>query len=396
MTFDALDIAPADTILGLMAAYQADPAHDKIDLTVGVYRNDAGATPVPAAVHEAERRLLDTEGTKIYLPPAGSPGFRERIADLVLGPRAGEVRERATVLQTPGGCGALRLGAELYARAGGGTVYLSTPTWGNHEALLTGAGLPITRYPYYRSAEHRLDAEGMLSALATAPAGSLVLLQASCHNPTGADLDAADRRAVLDTIAERDLVPFFDMAYQGLGDDTEADAAFVREAAARLPEMLVAVSCSKNFGLYRERTGALIAVGAGAAAKAPLESQANQIARAMYSMSPAHGALLVETVLGDAELERRWRDELAGMAARVRHLRAGLARALAQRRPDLDTTWLARQKGMFSLLGLAPETVATLRDQAHLYMVGDSRINLAGLTETNIPRVAEVLAPHLT
>jgi len=394
MTFETLQAVPPDGILGLMAEFHADPDPAKVDLTVGVYKNDDGVTPIMAAVHEAEGRLHDTEGTKVYLPPAGAPGFRERIRDLVLGDVVATVGDRTAVIQTPGGCGALRVGAELYRRADAGrTVYVSTPTWGNHAALLEGAGLTVAHYPYYLPGAHALETDAMLGALDAAPAGSLVLLQASCHNPTGADPDAAARTAILDRLETRGLVPFFDMAYQGLGDGPDADAAFLREAAARLPELLIAVSCSKNFGLYRERTGALLAIGAAPATRGALESHANQVARAMYSMSPAHGALLVETVLGTPDLAARWREELAAMAARIAGLRAGLASALAERRPELDFTWLTRQKGMFSLLGLEPDAVAALRRDRHLYMVGDSRINLAGLNAENLPRVAEALAP---
>jgi aspartate aminotransferase len=235
----------------------------------------------------------------------------------------------------------------------------------------------------------------MLDALSGAAPGSLVLLQASCHNPTGVDPDREQWRAILDVAAERRLVPFFDIAYQGLGDDLDTDAWIIRESARRLPEMLVAVSCSKNFGLYRERTGALLFVGTDIAHAKAVESQANKAARSMYSMPPGHGGLIVERVLGDAMLRARWQAELAVMAGRLRSLRAALAQGMAEARPGVDTSWLVRQRGMFSLLGLRPEAVRSLREEHHIYMGLDSRVNIAGLSEDNVARVAQLVAPHL-
>ena len=235
----------------------------------------------------------------------------------------------------------------------------------------------------------------MLNSLEQAPEGSLVVLQGACHNPTGADPEEAGWRAILETLQRRKLVPFFDVAYQGMGVDLDADAAPLRTALAEMPEVLVAVSCSKNFGLYRERTGALLWLTASASARRAVASQAAQITRGIYSMPPAHGALLVGRVLADAPLREQWRAELAAMAARLRRMREQLAAALAELRPDLDTTWIKSQKGMFSLLGIDAAGVRRLREERHLYMVGDSRINLAGLNDDNIPRVAEAIAPLL-
>ncbi len=396
MIFARLEPVPPDPILGLMEAFAGDPAPGKIDLTVGVYRDDSGRTPVMRAVADAERDLFALQSTKAYLPPAGVAGFLHGVRRLVLGPLAEGLEPRTAAIQTPGGCGALRLGAELFARAEPGRkVYLGEPTWGNHRALMDGAGLSIEGYPYHDPRRHALRLDGMLERLRRAPARSLVVLQASCHNPSGADPTPAEWVEILDVIEERALVPLFDLAYLGLGAGLEDDAVAVRSAAKRLPEILVAVSCSKNFGLYRERTGALLAIGAQPGHRAGLESHLEQIARAVYSMAPAHGALIVERVLGDPALRRQWSEELAGMAARLSGLRREFAEALSAFRPDLDTSWLPGQRGMFSLLGLDAAAVRTLRDRRHIYMVEDSRINVAGLSPVNIPELAEALAPLL-
>lgn len=396
MTFETLRPLPPDAILGLMAEFQADPASDKTDLTVGVYREEDGSTPVLAAVDAAEQALFGDQTTKSYLPPAGVGGFLNGMRNLVLGEIAERLESRTAVIQTPGGCGALRLGAELFTRAEPGrAVYLSDPTWGNHRPLLAGAGLPIENYPYYDGAGHGLRLEAMLERLDAAPARSLVLLQASCHNPTGADPDASAFSAILDVIEKRSLVPFFDLAYLGLGTSVATDASAMREAASRLPELLIAVSCSKNFGLYRERTGALLVVGAEPSQCQALATNLEQIARGMYSMPPAHGALIVDRILADGQLRARWQSELATMAARLDRLRRDFAAAIGALRPDLDTSWLARQRGMFSLLGLEADAIQALRENQHIYMVGDSRINIAGLNDANIPLVAAAVAPLL-
>ena len=394
--FENLETLPPDPILGLATAYREDPSPDKVDLSVGVYRNRAGQTPVMEAVLAAERDLIAEQSTKAYLPPAGAPAFREEIFRLVLGEAAAGLRSRSAVIQAPGGCGALRLAAELVHRARpGATVLLGDPTWPNHGPLLTGGGLVLARHPYYDATRHAVDLQPMLDALGRAEAGTLVLLQASCHNPTGADPDRGQWQSILDVVARRRLVPFFDIAYQGLGDDLDADAWAIREAARRVPETIVAVSCSKSFGLYRERTGALIVVGDDAAHARAIESQANKAARAMYSMPPGHGALIAERILGDATLAATWRKELAGMAARLRSLREAFVAAVHAARPGVDVSWLARQRGMFSLLGLSPEAVRELREKHHVYMGLDSRVNIAGLSEDNVGRVAELVAPHL-
>lgn len=394
--FDALETLPPDPILGLSVAFRDDSSPDKVDLSIGVYRDPAGQTPVMAAVREAERQVVETQATKSYLPPAGAPGFREAIFGLVMGGTGGDLRQRCGVIQTPGGCGALRIGAELATRAGSGTaIYLSEPTWPNHGPLLSGGGLKLERYPYYDPATRSLRVQAMVDELERVPAGSMVMLQASAHNPTGVDPDREQWTAILEVIAWRRLVPFFDIAYQGLADGVDADAWVIREAARRMPEMLVAVSCSKSFGLYRERTGALIVMAEDVDRARAIESQVNKAARSMYSMPPAHGGLIVERILSDAALATQWRTELDAMAARIRKLRESFAAEIRRVRAGQDVAWLTGQRGMFSLLGLPPEAVRALREDHHIYIGADSRMNIAGLGEDRIAHVAKLIAPHL-
>jgi len=394
--FEQLETLPPDPILGLSVAFREDSSPDKVDLSVGVYRDRSGRTPVMKAVEAAERALVEEQSTKVYLPPAGAPGFREGIFALVMGDAAATLRDRTAVIQAPGGCGALRLGAELIQRAAPGTtVLLSDPTWPNHGPLLAGAGLPLGRYAYYDPATHALRPQPMLHALEAAPRGSVVMLQASCHNPTGVDPTREQWHSILEVVARRGLVPFFDMAYQGLGEDLDADAWSVREAAARLPEMLIAVSCSKNLGLYRERTGALLVLGADAGRAKAIETQANKAARSMYSMPPGHGGLIAERIFADAALAAQWKAELAGMAGRLRSLRRSLAAEIESARPGIDAQWLTRHRGMFSLLGIPRDAVDALREGHHVYMGFDSRVNIAGLSEDRVAHLARLVAPHL-
>lgn len=397
MSLENLTHVSSDSILGLAQAFRRDPASEKIDLTVGVYRDDEGQTPVMQAVAEAERALLAAQTTKSYLPPAGAPGYRRRLRQLVLGALDAGLADRTGVLQTTGGCGALRIGAELFARAQPGKpVYLSDPTWGNHHGLVSGAGLTVRTYPYFDLRGHALRMDAMLDGLEHAPEQSLVVLQASCHNPTGADPGPDAWTAILDRIEQRGHLPFFDLAYQGLGSGLQQDALPVRMAAKRLGEFLVAVSCSKNFGLYRERCGALLMVAADAGQRRVLESQVKQIARGMYSMPPAHGALIVDRVLADKDLRNAWRRELDVISQRLAGLRTRLARALSERRPDLDCSWIAAHKGLFLLSGIDTGAVDRLREKNHIYLVRDGRINLAGLNDNNLATFADALAPLLS
>ena len=384
--FERLELITADSILSLMAAFRADPDPRKVDLGVGVYRDDHGETPVPAAVRAAERALIERQTTKTYVGPAGNPGFNQEMALLTLGSAhpalsAGRVR----VIQSPGGCGALRLGAELVRYAApDSVVHLSTPTWVNHTPLLSGSGLKLERYPYYDAASGGVSFSGMLAAFERLPPRAVVLLNASCHNPTGADLSQGEWRELLSLVKRRQLLPFIDMAYQGLGEGLDADAFGLRLFCAELPEVMFALSCSKNFGLYRERAGAL-----GIMCESPAEadaamSQLVRLARGLWSMPPDHGAAIVHGLLSDATLKAQWIAEVDAMRERVRGLRREVVRQLAEHCPGRDFGFIARQNGMFSLFGITTEQVRELRARHHVYMVDDSRMNVAGLRRENL------------
>ena len=313
--FDAIESLPPDPILGVNAAFRRDESPHKIDLGIGVYRDQAGNTPVPAAVHEAERAMIAAQTTKTYIGPLGNPEFNERITELALGPLARTLRPRTAAIQTVGGCGALRVGAELlHGSAPETVIHVSTPTWANHEPLVGSSGLALERYPYYDPATRGVDFDRMHSHLARLPAGAVVLLHACCHNPTGADLSADQWRNIAELVEKRGLLPFVDLAYQGLGTDLEVDVAGPRLIAERVPEMLLAISCSKNFGLYRERVGALVMLARDARGAGALATHQARTARRMYSMPPDHGAAVVARVLGDAAAAGKlgggaWRDD---------------------------------------------------------------------------------------
>jgi aspartate aminotransferase len=388
--FGNLEALPPDPILGVTAAFRRDPDPGKVDLGVGVYRDEGGITPVPAAVRTAERELLATQTTKTYVGPAGNLEFNDRIVALALGALAEGLKERTATIQTVGGCGALRMGAELlHAAAPGSVVHVSEPTWANHEPLLGNSGIALRRYSYYDPATRGVAFDRMLARLEAVPAGDVVLLHACCHNPTGVDLDRGQWSVVADVLERRRLVPFVDLAYQGFGDDLETDAAGLRLLAGRLPTLLLAISCSKNFGLYRERVGALAVVADSPATARALATHQARTGRRMYSMPPDHGAAIAARVLGDSDLRKSWQDELAAMVARLKSLRLLLAERLAARRPDLDFSWLPRQRGMFSLLGLAPPAIAALCEVEHVHMPPDGRINVAGVSDANVDRVAD-------
>jgi len=392
MIFANLEKLPPDPILGVTTAFRADPSPGKIDLGVGVYRDDAGNTPVPAAVRDAERALLEGQVTKTYVGPMGNPEFNQRIVEMALGPVAAGLKERTTTIQTVGGCGALRVGAELIrASQPDAIVHVSDPTWANHEPLLGSSGLALERYPYYEAATRGVAFERMLERFGRLPSGSIVLLHACCHNPTGADLDAGQWGALAGVIESRGLVPFVDLAYQGFGDDLETDVQGLRLLAARVPQLLLALSCSKNFGLYRERAGALAVIAENATVAGAIATHQARTARRMYSMPPDHGAAIVARLLGDPALRAAWESELAAMVSRMKALRVLLAGHLAARRPDRDFSWVTRHRGMFSLTGLDSAAIGELRSTHHVYVPPDGRINIAGVSDANVDRVADSL-----
>jgi aspartate aminotransferase len=395
--FERLDRLPNDPILGLMAAFRADADTRKVDLGVGVYRDDRGETPVLQAVQHAEQALLARQTTKSYIAPAGNAAFNEAMERLVLGEAhpaltAGRVR----TIQAPGGCGALRLGAELIRAASPeSVVHVSTPTWANHVPLLSGCGLKLERYPYYDPSTGGVNFDAMLGALEKLPARAVVLLHASCHNPTGADLSETQWRELLSVVKRRTLLPFIDIAYQGLGTGVAEDAFGIRLFCAELPEVAVAVSCSKNFGLYRERAGALHVINETHAAADAALSQLVRIARSIYSMPPDHGAAIVQEILANNALRELWADEVVGMRKRIQGLRHEAVKQLARAYPQRDFGFIARQQGMFSFLGVDKEQVGELRSRHHVYMTDDSRINIAGLRADNLEYFAQAVAQVL-
>lgn len=389
--FESLNLLPPDPILGLMDAYKKDSNPNKVDLGVGVYRNDAGQTPVLKAVREAEAQLIARQTTKVYVGPAGNVSFNEHMLKLLLGASHGAVNDgRVCLLQTPGGCGALRVAAELIkSTSPGATVWVSDPTWGNHIPLLGGSGLQIRSYPYYDAHSHCVDFDAMLSALNSVAAGDLVLLHGCCHNPSGADLSKQQWQQVAECAQRVGFIPFVDIAYQGFGEGVEQDAYGLRLLAESLPEVIFAASCSKNFGLYRERAGVVGLVGANAQATKAGLSQFLSIVRGFYSMPPDHGAAIVANILASEHLTQVWTAELETMRARIKALRGEFSQRMAQQLGRTQFDFVAKQTGMFSFLGLSEHQVALLAARYGIYALGSSRVSIAGLTPNNIQYVCQ-------
>ncbi|WP_367256324.1 amino acid aminotransferase [Pseudomonas sp. stari2] len=393
MHFDAIGRVPGDPILGLMEAYAQDSNPRKFDLGVGVYKDAQGLTPIPEAVKIAEARLVESQDTKTYIGGHGNPLFGKVINELVLGADSALIaQQRAGATQTPGGTGALRLAADFIAQClPGKGVWLSNPTWPIHETIFAAAGVKISHYPYVGS-DNRLDVDAMLAVLNEVPKGDVVLLHACCHNPTGFDLSHDDWRRVLDVVRSRNLLPLIDFAYQGFGDGLEQDAWSTRLFAAELPELLITSSCSKNFGLYRDRTGALIVCAKTADKLIDIRSQLAHIARNLWSTPPDHGAAVVATILADPELKRRWADEVEAMRLRIAQLRSGLVEALEPHGLRERFAHIGVQRGMFSYTGLSPEQVKNLREHHSVYMVSSGRANVAGIDATRLDLLAEAIA----
>ncbi len=392
--FENLEAAPADAILGLITEHKNDPRPEKIDLGVGVFRTAEGETPVLDVVKQAEQRIVDTQQSKAYIGTAGDPQFNALMQELSFGESADT--ERLWTIQAPGGSGSLRVAAGLILRARPeARVWVSDPTWANHIPLLGGAGLKLEPYPYYDTDKHVIRVEAMLDALHKIPKGDLVLLHACCHNPSGVDPDEDEWRAIADVIVERDLVPFVDMAYQGFAHSLSEDAFIVRHLAACAPEMIVANSCSKNFGLYRDRVGSLSLLSKTKKGRDITYSQVNNVVRTIYSVPPDHGAVVVATILADPELRAAWRVELAEMRGRLREMRTLLNDALKEKAPDHDFSHLVRARGMFCFLGIPEQQVNRLKKEYGVYMVGSSRINTAGITAHNVNYLAAAIAATL-
>jgi aspartate aminotransferase len=389
--FESLKPAAIDPILGLMAAFREDPRDNKIDLGVGVYQDDRGRTPVMDAVKRAESKLMELEQTKSYQGIAGDAEYNSRMLALMFGDDHSILSSgRIKTLQAPGGSGALRVGAEVVKRARPeAKLWVGVPTWPNHIPLLGSAGFEIEEYPYYDMESRQINADLMMETLRKVPAGDVVLLHGCCHNPTGADLTNAQWDEITEIALERGFIPFIDTAYQGLGDGLEEDAYGMRTMAAKLPEMLIASSCSKNFGLYRERTGSITFITQTSEQATIVAAQAMSVARQIYSMPPAHGALLVSLILGDEELCSDWKAELEEVRLRIKSMRTLLADSIQDNAQGMDFSHIKRQNGMFSFLGVKPEHLVRLREEFGIYIVSSTRINLAGINSSNINYLSE-------
>jgi len=392
--FGTLQAMPADAILGLIAEHRDDPRPNKVDLGVGVYRNAAGETPVLDTVKKAEQQLLETQTSKAYLGTAGDAAFNTAMQLMTFADAAPS--ERLMTIQTPGGSGSLRVAAGILLRARPDTtVWASDPTWSNHVPLLGGAGLALKSYPYYDADKHVIQIDAMLDTLRAAPKGDVLLLHACCHNPSGLDPSEDEWRAITDVVVERELVPFIDTAYQGFARNIDDDAFAIRHIAARVPEMIVSSSCSKNFGLYRDRVGTVSFLSADAVTAGIVSSQANSYVRTLYSIPPDHGAAVVRMILDDNKLRSEWLVELKEMRDRLQGMRTLLNDALAVKTPDHDFSHLVRANGMFCFLGITADHVARLKRDFGIYMVGSSRINVAGITEDNVDYLADSVASVL-
>ncbi|MGQ9426732.1 amino acid aminotransferase [Gilvimarinus sp. F26214L] len=392
--FEELSPLPADPLLGIMAACAADPNPDKVDLGVGVYKNEEGNTPIFASVKAAEAQMIEAQNSKVYIGPSGSPDFNRLLPELIYGDAGGVLKDaRLAAIQTPGGCGALRVAAEFLKRVRpNATIWFSDPTWANHEPLLGDAGLKLASYPYYDQGSSRILFDQMLATLEKVPADDVVLLHGCCHNPSGADLTEDQWREVSKLAQKNGFLPFVDLAYQGFGRGLDEDAFGVRLLVEEVPELVVASSCSKNFGLYRERTGSLSVVTREARHAAAATTHLNKIVRGIYSMPPAHGAAIVETLLADSQLSAQWRQEVSEVRERMKGLRSALADALEQRLGDDRFRFIEEQQGMFSFLGISAAQVQALQERYSVYAAGSSRINVAGLNARNVDYVAQAIA----
>lgn len=378
-----------DKILQLIALYRDDPRADKIDLGVGVYKDASGLTPVMRAVKAAERQLWQVETTKTYTTLAGDPAFGAAMVDLILG---AEFANRAAAIATPGGTGAIRQALELIRMANpAAKVWLSNPTWPNHPSIIKYLGMDMAEYRYFDAATRGVDFAGLMEDLAQVAAGDAVLLHGCCHNPTGANLSMDQWAQVVDLLSQRGAVPFVDLAYQGFGDGLDADAAATRLIAANFPEVLIAASCSKNFGIYRERTGVLIAL-TQPERRDVVQGNLNFLNRQNYSFPPDHGARLVTMILNDPTLRADWMGELEDVRQNMLTLRQSLADALRAATNSDRFDFVATHRGMFSRLGLTEAQVLRLRAEYGIYMVGDSRMNIAGLNAQTVPILARAIA----
>ncbi|GGZ76035.1 aromatic amino acid transaminase [Paraglaciecola chathamensis] len=395
--FEVLPQLPADPILGLSTAYKADTNPLKIDLGVGVYKDEQGHTPILSSVAKAQELLLAKEDSKTYITPQGVPGYIDGMLQLLLGKGSKVMLEdRVAAVQAPGGCGALRILAELIKRCNSElTVWVSDPTWANHIPLIGNAGLKIETYPYFNKADASINFEGMVDTLAQVKSGDVVLLHGCCHNPTGADLTPEQWHTVLELAQKTGFIPFVDVAYQGFGDGLEQDAYGLRLLVENLPEVVIAASCSKNFGLYRERVGLAAMITANTQTRQAIQTQIQSIARGIYSMPPSYGGALVDIILSDEALRTEWVAEVEAMRTRMQTLRGLLVTKLAEKGAQRDFSFVREQKGMFSYLCITPEQVQEMRNKHSVYFVDSSRVNIAGISIANVDALASALVSVL-
>lgn len=395
--FERVTAAPADPILGLNEAFAADDRPSKVNLGVGVFMNDDGVTPILETVKQAEARLLQDESTKSYLPISGDVEYDTQVQTLLFGDNSEVLNNnRARTAQTPGGTGALRIAADfMFRELGVRRIHVSSPTWANHNNIFTSAGLEMVNYRYYDAENKGLDFDAMMADLEQVSDGDAVMFHGCCHNPTGADPSPEQWRQLADLAVRRGFVVLFDFAYQGFGSGMDEDAVGLRAFADQVPELLVANSFSKNFGLYNERVGAMTLVASDRFTADNAFSQVKTIIRGNYSNPPAHGAKIVATILKDDALRRAWIDEVAQMRDHIKVLRDLLVAKLNERGVDRDFSFISEQKGMFSFSGLNGEQVKRLREEYGIYIVGSGRINVAGMSKNNIDAVCDAIAAVL-
>lgn len=393
--FENIQTRDVENLLSLMKAFRADPRPEKVDLVVGVYKDEDGNVPIMRSVKAAEQRLVDAEDTKNYVGITGDAEFCEFVPEILLGKNAKPIAEkRIECMQTPGGSGALKVACDfLNTLESGKRIWVSTPTWANHIPVATDAGLTVDHYPYFRPSDKGLDFEGMIRHLqANAKPGDVLLIHACCHNPTGVDLSLEQWKTITQFVKDRRLMPLVDCAYQGLAEGLEADAAGLRHMANEVSEMIIANSFSKNFGIYRERTGAVSVIARTPSHLVDAKVGIETVIRSNYSMPPSHGARVVTTILSDPELRQDWEEELSEARARISKMRQMLQQKLQKRQVTFDTSFLTAQRGMFSYTGVSPKMVKRLKDEFGIYIAGDGRINIAGLCQLNLDVVAEGFA----
>jgi len=396
--FQSLTPLPPDPILGLTAAFRQDTNPNKVDLGIGVYKDEKGNTPVMKAVKQAEKAILDSQVTKAYLGPMGSPEYNSAVANLILGKDlADNIGGRRVTIQTPGGCGGLRIAAEfIYTANASATIWVSDPTWANHKPLIGSAGLKFKSYPYYDYATNSVNFEGMIEALKNAARDDVVLLHGCCHNPSGADLSMEQWQVIKNTALAQGFTVFVDLAYQGMGAGLSEDVYGVRLLAESLPELVVVSSCSKNFGLYRERTGAVTLICESEKACNASSTLLASAARSNYSMPPDHGAAIVQLILNSPELHSIWEAELTEIRNRINSLRLKFAEKLNASTIPKDFSFIKNEKGMFSFLGASTNEIQELISNYGIYLVNSSRINVASINDSNIDYLVESITEVLS